>query len=182
MRTFAMASILLTTLVLGTDAASAAPWCTEAVKGGGTNCGFYSSSSAWPAPRATAGSAGRTSSKIPIGPAARCNGAIAAAIKDLSGREPDASSSGRCRGATLRCLPGPRQGQREEGEDFKIVHWAQAQRSKVIVDYLRSSHWHRNRAMHVIRPHQITTPIPTIAARTSTNSKQSMQSPECQTP
>ena len=26
MRTFAMASILLTTLVLGTDAASAAPW------------------------------------------------------------------------------------------------------------------------------------------------------------
>jgi hypothetical protein len=36
--------------------------------------------------------------------------------------------------------------------------------------------------MHVIRPHQITTPIPTIAARTSTNSKQSMQSPECQTP
>jgi hypothetical protein len=29
MRTFAMASILLTTLVLGTDAASAAPWCTE---------------------------------------------------------------------------------------------------------------------------------------------------------
>ena len=42
MRTFAMASILLTTLVLGTDAASAAPWCTEAVKGGGTNCGFYS--------------------------------------------------------------------------------------------------------------------------------------------
>jgi hypothetical protein len=42
MRTFAMASILLATLVLGTDAASAAPWCTEAVKGGGTNCGFYS--------------------------------------------------------------------------------------------------------------------------------------------
>jgi hypothetical protein len=42
MRTFAMASILLTTLALGTDAASAAPWCTEAVKGGGTNCGFYS--------------------------------------------------------------------------------------------------------------------------------------------
>ena len=97
MRTFAMASILLTTLVLGTDAASAAPWCTEAVKGGGTNCGFIPSSSAWPAPRATVGSAGRTSSKIPIGPAARCNGAIAAAIKDLSGREPYASSSGRCR-------------------------------------------------------------------------------------
>jgi hypothetical protein len=42
MRTFAIASILLTTLVLGTDAAAAAPWCTEAVKGGGTNCGFYS--------------------------------------------------------------------------------------------------------------------------------------------
>ena len=40
MRTFALASILLTTLALGTDAASAAPWCTEAVKGGGTNCGF----------------------------------------------------------------------------------------------------------------------------------------------
>jgi hypothetical protein len=36
-----MASILLTTLVLGTDAASAAPWCTEAVKGGGTNCGGF---------------------------------------------------------------------------------------------------------------------------------------------
>jgi hypothetical protein len=42
MRTFAMAFILVTTLVLGTDAASAAPWCTEAAKGGGTNCGFYS--------------------------------------------------------------------------------------------------------------------------------------------
>jgi len=44
MRTFAMAFILLTTLVLGTDTASAALWCTEAVKVGGTNCGFIPSS------------------------------------------------------------------------------------------------------------------------------------------
>ena len=41
-RPFAMTSIVLTALILGTDAASAAPWCTEAVKGGGANCGFYS--------------------------------------------------------------------------------------------------------------------------------------------
>ena len=36
--------ILLTTLVLGTDAASAAPWCTEygGSGRGGSNCGFYS--------------------------------------------------------------------------------------------------------------------------------------------
>ncbi len=44
MRSFATASILLATLVLGTDAASAAPWCTEygGGRGGGSNCGFYS--------------------------------------------------------------------------------------------------------------------------------------------
>ena len=44
MRTFAMASILLTALVLGTDAAPAAPWCTEygGSGRGGSNCGFYS--------------------------------------------------------------------------------------------------------------------------------------------
>ena len=77
MRTFAMASILLTTLVprlrRGAQKPSRAAERTAA---------FIPSSSAWPAPGATAGSAGRTSSKIPIGPAARCNGAIAAAIKD----------------------------------------------------------------------------------------------------
>jgi hypothetical protein len=44
MRSFATTSILLATLVLGTDAASAAPWCTEYGGGrsGGSNCGFYS--------------------------------------------------------------------------------------------------------------------------------------------
>ena len=45
MRSFATASILLATLVLGTDAASAAPWCTEyggTGRSGGSNCGFYS--------------------------------------------------------------------------------------------------------------------------------------------
>src|ERR1700720_4790567 len=85
MRTFAMASILLTTLVLGTDAASAAPWCTEAVKGGGTNCGFYSFQQCM----ASASGNGGVCRQNQFGntPAARCNGAIAAAIKDLSGRE-----------------------------------------------------------------------------------------------
>jgi Protein of unknown function (DUF3551) len=43
MRTFAMASMLLGILMLGTDAASAAPWCAQyGDRGGGTNCGFYS--------------------------------------------------------------------------------------------------------------------------------------------
>jgi hypothetical protein len=44
MRTLAMASIFLGTVVLGTDAASAAPWCTEygGSGRGGSNCGFYS--------------------------------------------------------------------------------------------------------------------------------------------
>jgi hypothetical protein len=43
MRILAVSSILLGTLVLGTDTASAAPWCAQyGDKGGGTNCGFYS--------------------------------------------------------------------------------------------------------------------------------------------
>jgi Protein of unknown function (DUF3551) len=44
MRNLATAAILLATLVLGTESASAAPWCTEygGARGGGSNCGFYS--------------------------------------------------------------------------------------------------------------------------------------------
>jgi hypothetical protein len=44
MRMAAVLFILFTTLSLGTDAASAAPWCTEygGSGRGGTNCGFYS--------------------------------------------------------------------------------------------------------------------------------------------
>ena len=44
MRTFAIASILLGTFVLGTGTAGAAPWCTEygGSGRGGSNCGFYS--------------------------------------------------------------------------------------------------------------------------------------------
>ncbi|HEY7244858.1 MAG TPA: DUF3551 domain-containing protein [Xanthobacteraceae bacterium] len=44
MGTFGMTSILVATLLLGTGAAEAAPWCTEygGARGGGSNCGFYS--------------------------------------------------------------------------------------------------------------------------------------------
>ncbi len=44
MRMAAVLSILFTTLSLGTDAALAAPWCTQygGALSGGTNCGFYS--------------------------------------------------------------------------------------------------------------------------------------------
>jgi Protein of unknown function (DUF3551) len=44
MRTLALTTILIATLGLGTEAASAAPWCTEYGGGrsGGSNCGFYS--------------------------------------------------------------------------------------------------------------------------------------------
>ena len=44
MRMAAVLSILFTALSLGTDAASAAPWCTQygGALSGGTNCGFYS--------------------------------------------------------------------------------------------------------------------------------------------
>jgi Protein of unknown function (DUF3551) len=44
MRTLTVASILLGTVVLGTGAASAAPWCTEygGSGRGGSNCGFCS--------------------------------------------------------------------------------------------------------------------------------------------
>ena len=67
MRTFAMASILLTTLVLGTDAAWVAPCAQKPSRAAERTAAFIPSSSAWPAPRATAGSAGRTSSRTPIG-------------------------------------------------------------------------------------------------------------------
>ena len=83
MRTFAMASILLTTLVLGTDAASAAPWCTEygGSGRGGSNCGFYCFEQCMANAWATAASAGATRLRTPTGPAARHTGAIAAAIR-----------------------------------------------------------------------------------------------------
>jgi hypothetical protein len=44
MRSFAIVSVLFALLLLSTEAASAAPWCTEygGARGGGTNCGFYS--------------------------------------------------------------------------------------------------------------------------------------------
>jgi hypothetical protein len=44
MRTFGMTSILLATLLLGTSATSAAPWCSVygGALSGSQNCGFYS--------------------------------------------------------------------------------------------------------------------------------------------
>ena len=44
MRTIAITSITLTTLLLCEGAAQAAPWCAHygGRGGGGTNCGFYS--------------------------------------------------------------------------------------------------------------------------------------------
>ena len=44
MRTIAIASFTLTTLLLCAGAAQAAPWCAHygGRGGGGTNCGFYS--------------------------------------------------------------------------------------------------------------------------------------------
>jgi Protein of unknown function (DUF3551) len=43
MPTVAVVSVLFAVLLLGNDAAYAAPWCAQySGMGGGTNCGFYS--------------------------------------------------------------------------------------------------------------------------------------------
>jgi uncharacterized protein DUF3551 len=43
MRTIAVVSIMFATLSLSTNGADAAPWCAQyGVRGGATNCGFYS--------------------------------------------------------------------------------------------------------------------------------------------
>lgn len=68
MPTVAVVSVLFAVLLLGVEAACAAPWCAQyGGGGGGTNCGFYSFQQCMAAVREMVGSAPRTNSKIPIG-------------------------------------------------------------------------------------------------------------------
>ena len=68
MPTVAVVSVLFAVLLLGDDAAYAAPWCAQySGMGGGTNCGFYSFQQCMAAISGMVDSAPRTNSRIPIG-------------------------------------------------------------------------------------------------------------------